>query len=138
MQEYFSFKSPKINLKFPLQINEDLALLKANYNNENINFMTPPLYCKNVKLWKKNNTLSRCLLELEISNNYWRFKKCLEEITEECKKKTVVNSKKWFKYMFSPSFMENNYEKILNNNTIEITIDKKKIKKNDRKKIKKL
>ena len=113
MQEYYNFDTSKITLSSPQPIGEkDLIIPKYN-KKDKILFVTPPLLCNNIKIWKKNNILSKCLLYFELSDNEWRFKKVLENISKKCKQDIAKKGKRWFGSMFSISHMEKTYKKLL-------------------------
>ena len=119
MQEYFNLDiQDNFTLNSPQEINNNnkqAALLSSQYieNNKNIGqimVMTPPLRCSRVRVWPgKNDKYSKCVIELETTDNEWRFKQFLTDLSDKCRYLLTENSKKWFKYTFSASAMRDTY-----------------------------
>ena len=119
MQEYFNLDiQDNFTLNSPQEINNNnkqAALLSSQYieNNKNIGqimVMTPPLRCSRVRVWPgKNDKYSKCVIELETTDNEWRFKQFLTDLGDKCRYLLTENSKKWFKYTFSASAMRDTY-----------------------------
>lgn len=122
MQEYFNLDiQDNFSLNAPQEINNKNkqdrsgALLSSKYieNNKNIGqitVMTPPLRCSRVRVWPgKNNKYSKCVIELETTDNEWRFKQFLTDLGDKCRYLLTENSKKWFTYTFSASAMRDTY-----------------------------
>ena len=125
MQEYFNLDiENNFILKAPQEINNkkgESALLPATYVDTNdhidinktsgpITIMTPPLRCSKVRVWPgKNDKYSKCTIELETTENEWRFTQFLMDIGDKCRYVITENAKKWFKYTFSASSMRDSY-----------------------------
>jgi hypothetical protein len=122
MQEYFNLDiQDNFSLNAPQEIknknkqDKSGALLSSKYieNNKNIGqitVMTPPLRCSRVRVWPgKNNKYSKCVIELETTDNEWRFKQFLTDLSDKCRYLLTENSKKWFSYTFSASAMRDTY-----------------------------
>ena len=128
MQEYFNLDiENNFNLKSPKEI-KDSALLESSYSHNNIDgpitIMTPPLRCSKVKVWpSKNDMFSKCIIELETTESEWRFTQFLTEIGDKCRFLITENAKKWFKYTFSASSMNDSYSNLFinkyNDNQVE-------------------
>lgn len=126
MQEYFNIDiEGNLNLGEPQEINNkkgEAAILPPIYNigntHENNNFcpitiMTPPLRCSKVRVWPgKNNKYSKCVIELETTENEWRFTQFLTDLSGRCRYIITENAKNWFKYAFSASSMRDSYSNI--------------------------
>jgi methyl-accepting chemotaxis protein len=139
MQEYFNLDIDNFNLSSPKEIiikNRESAILESSYKNNNkyepIVIMTPPLRCSKVKVWPgKNEKYSKCTIDLETTENEWRFTQFLTEIGDRCKYLITENANKWFKYTFSSSSMQNSYSNLFvqqnkyNEEIIQIQLGKK-------------
>jgi hypothetical protein len=122
MQEYFNLDiENNFNLISPKEIqskNCDSAILSASYNDNGygdgpITIMTPPLRCSKVRVWPgKNDKFSKCLLDLETTENEWRFKNFLTELSDRCRYLITESAKKWFKYTFSAPAMNESYSNL--------------------------
>jgi hypothetical protein len=124
MQEYFNLDIENyFNLKSPQDIkskNGESAILSASYNDDSgysdglITIMTPPLRCSNVRVWPgKNDKYSKCFIELEITENEYRFTKFLKNLSNRCRYLITENANNWFKYTYSASAMRESYFNLL-------------------------
>ena len=123
MQEYFNIDvESNLNLGEPQEIHNkkgEAAILSPIYNVGNeigdngfspITIMTPPLRCSRVRVWPgKNNKYSKCVIELETTENEWRFTQFLTDLSGRCRYIITENAKDWFKYAFSASSMRDSY-----------------------------
>jgi len=122
MQEYFNIDvDSNLKLGEPHEIQSkkgEAALLPSNYEIEEnevglITIMTPPLRCSKVRVWPgKNNKYSKCIIDLEITENEWRFTQFLTDLSDKCRFLITENAKDWFKYTFSASSMRKSYNNI--------------------------
>ena len=120
MQEYFNLDiENNFDLNSPKEIknkNGGSALLSSSYKDYNddsdgpITIMTPPLRCSNVRIWPgKNDKFSKCQIELEITENEYRFTKFLKNVSDRCRYLITESANDWFKYTFSASLMRESY-----------------------------
>jgi hypothetical protein len=122
MQEYFNLDiENNFNLISPKEIqskNCDSAILSASYNDNGygdgpITIMTPPLRCSKVRVWPGNNDkFSKCVIDLETTENEWRFTQFLTDLGDKCRFLITENAKKWFKYTFSAPSMRETYSNL--------------------------
>jgi hypothetical protein len=119
MQEYFNIDvESNFSLGTPQEINNrkgEAAILPSAYREEDnpggpITIMTPPLRCSRVRVWPgKNNKYSKCVIELETTENEWRFTQFLSDLSGKCRYIITENAREWFKYAFSASTMRDSY-----------------------------
>ena len=123
MQEYFNIDvDSNLNLGEPQEIHNkkgEAAILPPIYNVGNeigdngfspITIMTPPLRCSRVRVWPgKNNKYSKCVIELETTENEWRFTQFLTDLSGRCRYIITEHANDWFKYAFSASSMRDSY-----------------------------
>ena len=147
MQEYFNLDiENNLVINKPTLLQKNSAILFSKYDNSNVTIVTPPLKCKHIKVWPgkdKKQIYSKCILQLEITENEWRFADFLTSISNKTKYEIIKHSKEWFGFLFSSSSMNNDYnncyiENIENNNNeyINIQLNKKFIKTLTKKKLK--
>ena len=122
MQEYFNLDiENNFSLKSPQEIknNEDSAILSSCYQNnkgcgdDQITIITPPLRCSKVRVWPgKNDKFSKCFIQLETTDNEWRFTQFLLDLSDKCRYLITENAKKCFKYTFSATSMHDSYSNL--------------------------
>ena len=150
MKEYFNLDiESNLELKKPKELREGSLFMAGKYLNddndrlETLTVMTPPLRCSNVRVWEgERYNYSKCELELNMTENEWRFGQFLSDIGSRSKRIIMKNSKKWFGYTFSPKNLRSSYSNLFverHNNEpdrIKIQLSKKLLKTLDRKKAK--
>jgi hypothetical protein len=119
MQEYFNLDLEScFQLDAPRPIkhkNSEAGLLQASYTSgkrkDPLVIMTPPLRCVKVRVWppQAQDHYDKCELDLEVTENEWRFSHCLGDIGEACRNTIAQNGRDWFGYAFSTSALLNAY-----------------------------
>ena len=124
MQEYFNIDiESNFSLGDPQEINRkgsksSAAILPSRYqdgesSNGPITIMTPPLRCTRVRVWPgKNNKYSKCVIELETTENEWRFTQFLTDLGNKCRYVITEHARDWFRYAFSASAMRDTYNNL--------------------------
>ena len=113
MQEYYNFEYENINIKHPIYPNDDISILTPVDKKEKISLRTHAILCHNIKIWKKNNIITKCLFIFNKEELNWRLKNTLENISKKCKEIIAQKGKKWFSSIFSVSDLEKKYKKII-------------------------
>ena len=124
MQEYFNIDvESNFSLGEPQEINRkgnksSAAILPSKYQDGEssigpITIMTPPLRCTKVRVWPgKNNKYSKCAIELETTENEWRFTQFLTDLGNKCRYVITEHARDWFRYAFSASAMRDTYSNL--------------------------